>query len=556
MLDCLYRVGAVVNSTEDPREALDFILAEVVNTLQASSASIALVEPATGALRIEVSNGLDPESAKLVVAQGEGITGWVALNARPQRVPDVSQDPRYVEIRKGIRSELAVPMELMGTVIGVVNCDSDRLDAFTEQDMSFLALLTNEASKAVGRIWLLRQLRSKAAQLESLLQSAQGLARERDEPGIRADLASSARALLSARAGVYYNLEGEELVLAGFDGDLGASEMRPRVALNASSLGTVVRRLRPVAIPVLGKSEEMLFAKLVDPVASSSMLAVPVRFEDDPLGVLLTVSPGAHRFSDDDRHLVSALSSFGASALQNARLYSKVFTVEAGLRRSERLTALGLLSAEVAHEIRNPLTVMKLLSDTLGQGLSPDDPRQEDLGVMREKIAHMEGVVSRVLGLSRSQSGAFTTIDLREAAEHAAMLLRLKLEQGRVRATVTGDGLSAKVEGNPGQIQQVFLNLMLNALQAMPDGGRLDLRVAREEGPQGPAVSVRVADAGTGIPADIMPKIFETFFTSREDGTGLGLAIVKRILRDHRGDISVESTGPGGTTFRFWIPAV
>ena len=136
------------------------------------------------------------------------------------------------------------------------------------------------------------------------------------------------------------------------------------------------------------------------------------------------------------------------------------------------------------------------------------------------------------------------------------MLLRLKLEQGRVRVSVTGDGLPAKVEGNSGQIQQVFLNLMLNALQAMPDGGRLELKVTREEGPQGPAVAVRVSDAGTGIPPDIMPKIFESFFTSREDGTGLGLAIVKRILRDHRGDISVESTGPGGTTFRFWIPAV
>ncbi|MFZ9344758.1 MAG: GAF domain-containing protein [Opitutales bacterium] len=556
VLDCLYRVGAVVNATEDPREALDFILAEVVTTLQASSASIALVEPATGALRIEVSNGLDAESAKQVIAQGEGITGWVALNARPQRVPDVSKDPRYVEIRKGIRSELAVPMELMGTVIGVVNCDSDRLDAFTEQDAAFLSLLTSEASKAVGRIWLLRQLRSKAAQLESLLQSAQGLARERDEPGIRSDLARSARALLSARAGAYYNLEGDELVLAGFDGDLGASEMRPRVALNASSLGTVVRRLRPVAIPVLGKSEEMLFAKLVEPVASSSMLAVPVRFEDEPLGVLITVSPGAHRFSDDDRHLVSALASFGASALQNARLYAKVFTVEAGLRRSERLTALGLLSAEVAHEIRNPLTVMKLLTDTLRQGMSAEDPRQEDLEVMREKVAHMEGVVARVLGLSRSQSGAFTEIDLRQAAEHAAVLLRLKLEQGRVRASVTGDGLGARVAGNSGQIQQVFLNLMLNALQAMPDGGRLELKVTREDGPQGPTVVVRVTDSGTGIPAEIMPKIFESFFTSREDGTGLGLAIVKRILRDHRGDISVEATGPSGTTFRFWVPAV
>jgi GAF domain-containing protein len=172
VLDCLYRVGAFVNATEDPREALDFILEEIVRTLGASSASIALVEPATGSLRIEVSNGLDADSSGKVIDQGQGITGWVALYAKPQRIPDVSKDPRYVEIRKGIRSELAVPMELMGNVIGVVNCDSDRLDAFSEQDVAFLSLLTNEASKAVGRIWLLRQLRSKAAQLEALVRAA------------------------------------------------------------------------------------------------------------------------------------------------------------------------------------------------------------------------------------------------------------------------------------------------------------------------------------------------------------------------------------------------
>ncbi|MEY3853472.1 MAG: hypothetical protein RI910_2452, partial [Verrucomicrobiota bacterium] len=115
-------------------------------------------------------------SVSEIIGQGQGITGWVALYAKPQRIPDVSKDPRYVEIRKGIRSELAVPMELMGNVIGVVNCDSDRLDAFSEQDLAFLSLLTNEASKAVGRIWLLRQLRSKAAQLEALVRAAQGLA--------------------------------------------------------------------------------------------------------------------------------------------------------------------------------------------------------------------------------------------------------------------------------------------------------------------------------------------------------------------------------------------
>ena len=553
VLDCLYRVGAFVNATEDPREALDFILEEIVRTLGASSASIALVEPATGSLRIEVSNGLDADSTGKIIEQGQGITGWVALYAKPQRIPDVSKDPRYVEIRKGIRSELAVPMELMGNVIGVVNCDSDRLDAFSEQDVAFLSLLTNEASKAVGRIWLLRQLRSKAAQLEALVRAAQGLARERDEPGISLDLARHTRALLGTRACAYYNLVDDVLHLRSVDGDLGASALAPSIALNRTSLGTVATRGRSVVVPLAGKTEEHLFSRLSEPVASSSLLAVPLRYEDDTFGVLLCVAMGAYRFSDDDKHLVAALSSFGASSIQNARLYAKVFTVEEGLRRSERLTALGLLSAEVAHEIRNPLTVMKLLSDTLSQGMATDDPKMEDLGVMREKIAHMEGVVSRVLGMSKAQSGAFRTLDLRQAAENASLLLRLKLQQLGVKVDIECAEALPLVEGNPGQIQQIFLNLMMNGVQAMVGGGTLSLRV--EPGQQGDVVSVRITDTGSGIPPKILPKIFESFFTSREDGTGLGLAIVKRILRDHRGDIVVESTGPAGTTFKFWFPA-
>ena len=554
VLDCLYRVGAFVNATEDPREALDFILEEIVRTLNASSASIALVEPATGSLRIEVSNGLAPDSTAQIIDQGQGITGWVALYAKPQRIPDVSKDPRYVEIRKGIRSELAVPMELMGNVIGVVNCDSDRLDAFSEQDVAFLALLTNEASKAVGRIWLLRQLRSKAAQLEALVRAAQGLARERDEPGISQDLARHTRGLLGARACAYYKIVDDVLLLKHLDGDLSGSALAPTIAVNQTSLGTVVGRGRPVVVPLAGKTEEHLFTKLSEPVASSSLLAVPVRYEDETFGVLMCVAMGAYRFSDDDKHLVTALSSFGASSIQNARLYAKVFTVEEGLRRSERLTALGLLSAEVAHEIRNPLTVMKLLSDTLAQGMPPDDPKMEDLGVMREKIAHMEGVVSRVLGMSKAQSGAFRIVDLRKATENAVLLLRLKLQQLGVKVEIHGDQVIPAVEGNPGQIQQVFLNLMMNGVQAMTGGGLLTLHIGVEPGPQGEVVVVRITDAGTGIPPEILPKIFESFFTSREDGTGLGLAIVKRIMRDHRGDVVVESTGPGGTTFKFWFP--
>jgi len=230
--------------------------------------------------------------------------------------------------------------------------------------------------------------------------------------------------------------------------------------------------------------------------------------------------------------------------------------VEEGLRRSERLTALGLLSAEVAHEIRNPLTVLKLLCDTLGQGISATDPRSEDIGVMREKVIHMEGVVSRVLGMSKAQSGAFKSINLGEAAHNAVMLIRLKFEQAGVVAKVIVEDNLPLVEGNPGQIQQVFLNLILNAIQAMPSGGNLDIKVGVDPSSQGKMVVMTIADTGSGIPQQIQNKIFESFFTSREDGTGLGLAIVKRILRDHRGDIIVESTGKTGTVFKLWVPVL
>jgi signal transduction histidine kinase len=156
--------------------------------------------------------------------------------------------------------------------------------------------------------------------------------------------------------------------------------------------------------------------------------------------------------------------------------------------------------------------------------------------------------------MSKAQSGAFRVVDLRKAADNAVLLLRLKLQQLGVRVEVLGEPVLPAVEGNPGQIQQIFLNLMMNGVQAMNGGGLLSLHLGVEPGPQGEVVAVRISDTGTGIPPDILPKIFESFFTSREDGTGLGLAIVKRILRDHRGDIVVESTGPGGTTFKFWFP--
>ncbi|MDR2844762.1 MAG: GAF domain-containing protein [Puniceicoccales bacterium] len=553
-LDCLYRIGSLVNSTEDPREALDLILDEIVRVLGASSASIALVDPDTARLRIEVSRGHDAGVPDADLAPGQGITGWVALHARPLLVPDVSRDNRYFEIKPGIRSELAVPMEMMGQVIGVVNCDSERTHAFTESDQAFLGLLTNEATKVVGRLWLLRQFKAKAAQLETIILAAQSLVHERDLPGVVSDLAAHTRQLAGCRAVAVYSVTDEALTLEHLAGELGTSRLAGAVSRRETSLGVAVTRVRQVEVAHAGRNEEFLFEKLEPLMAETALLATPVVFDNEVLGVLLVVQGGPHRFSNDEKRLLATIASIGASALQNARLYSRVFSSEESLRRGERLTALGLLAAEIAHEIRNPLTVIKLLFDTLDLRFEPGDVRGQDLQVIREKLSHLEEIVSRVLNYGRNQSGAFVRIELGSVINDTLLLMRLKLEQSRVKVNFTREGTEHWLEADKGQVQQVLLNLFLNAAQAMPEGGSIGVRLWRVENAQGAQVRIQISDTGPGIPEEVRGRVFESFLTGRKEGTGLGLAIVKRIMRSHHGDIVVESSDGTGTVFALWFP--
>ncbi|MDR2862992.1 MAG: GAF domain-containing protein [Puniceicoccales bacterium] len=555
-LDCLYRIGSLVNGTEDPREALDLILDEIVRVLGASSASIALVDPDTALLRIEVSRGHEAGVPEANLALGQGITGWVALHARPVLVADVSQDNRYYELKPGIRSELAVPMEMMGQVIGVVNCDSDRTHAFTEADQAFLGLLTNEATKVIGRLWLLRQFKAKAAQLETIILAAQSLVHERDLPRIVSDLAEHTRQLAACRAVAVYSVSGDMLRLEHLAGELGGSGLAAEIDRRDTSLGVVAARARQVEVFHAGRNEEFLFEKLELPMADTSLLATPVVFDNEVLDVLLVIQGGPHRFSNDEKRLLATIASIGASALQNARLYSRVFSSEESLRRGERLTALGLLSAEIAHEIRNPLTVIKLLFDTLDLHFAPGDVRGQDLQVIREKLAHLEEIVSRVLNYGRHQSGAFVRIDLGGVIADTLLLMRLKFEQSRVKVDFQPPEANHWIEADKGQVQQVLLNLFLNAIQAMPDGGAIGIRLWHDaDAPGGAQVRIQISDTGPGIPAEVRSRVFESFLTGRKEGTGLGLAIVKRIMRSHHGDIDVESSGPSGTVFALRFPA-
>lgn len=552
VIDSLYRISSLVSDTEEPKEALTLILEEVVRVLSPRSASISLINPDTKRLELEVSRGLPEDWSDLNLALGQGITGWTALHGKPIIVSDVRLEPRYISVHPDIRSEMAVPMEDRGMIIGVVNVDSEKVNAYDEQSLKVLTLLTNEATRVVSRLWLIKQLRSKASQLESLVNMGQQLVGNIESDVIMATLARGGRELLDCHSCALFLLErdGKGLSLHTMVNEKGPVDVETVVNLNDSAVGAAIRRHKQIEVHDLSFTEENEFAKVITREGLASMLATPIYFGNEAIGVLNAYTDQPHRFNNDEKNIFRALADLGAIAVQNARLYSRVFTSEESLRRNEKLTTLGMLAAEIAHEIRNPLTVIKLLFQSLNLDFSESDERTRDVSVISEKLDHLEEIVERVLGFGRSREGIHSRQDLNHLIDEALRLVRLKLIQQKIEVFFNSPESSLRVDVNKGQIQQVMLNLILNATNAMPHGGKIWIETTTDNN----CVFMTIRDSGTGIPDELKGRIFESFLTNRSDGNGLGLSISKRILRSHRGNIELAESSSEGTTFRFWLP--
>lgn len=557
-IDALYRISRVTSGTEDPREALEMVIEEIMNVLPAESASIELVDPDRNCLLVEVSRGFPGTLKETELKLGEGVTGWVALHGKPLSLGQVHEDPRYIEIDPRIRSELAVPMRTeTGVTLGVVNIDSTREHAFSERDEKVLTLLAAEATRGLSRLWLIQQLRQTADSLEVLIDIAQSIVTKRELDEILQTITSRAREILACRVCAIFlrDGDGETLSLRASSTDHGPLLQAETVALEESSIGTAYRRRKTIEITDLPRIEENHFQRLIREENLASMLSCPIQYENEVIGVLNIYTDYPHRFSNSEKRIFETLASLGAAAIRNAELYQRIFQSEENLRRTERLTTLGLLSAEIAHEIRNPLTVIQLLFESLTLEFEREDPRQRDVDIIHEKLEQLESIVSRVLSFGKSQQEMHSRYNLNQLIEDSLHLVRLKLKQARIELGFhPGSSQPLLVDVNKGQVQQAVLNLLINATQVLPDGGRIDISTTIERtGPHDMAV-IRIRDTGTGIDPAIQDRIFDSFLTGRPDGTGLGLSIVKRILKSHGGAISVEHSGSDGTTMKMILP--
>ena len=566
-IDALYRISSLTSTTEDPSEALKVILDEIVNVLDASSASISLINPETNRLNIEVYSGLPADTNSMELPLGRGITGWVAQRGRALVVPDVTKDHRYVQLKATIRSEMAVPLEEQGTVIGVVNVDSEEVNAFDAHKLKSLTLLTNEAAKVVSRLWLIGQLKTKANQLQSVINVAGRIVTKIELPEVLLDIVKESRNLLDCRFCGLFLLSKDKTTLrlaSLVNADGQALRYQEVIKASDSAMGTVVQHQKAIEVNDVARSEEHHFPDLIREEKLVSMLSVPIGYEDEAIGVLNAYTDKYHRFNNDEKKLMSTMAGLGAVAIQNARLYARVFSSEESLRKTEKLTTLGLLAAEIAHEIRNPLTVIRLLFDAMDLQFPEGDMRGKDVRVIGEKLNQLEDIVSKVLQFGKARQDMHARCDVDKLIEDSILLVRLKLKQNQINVVHQSAERSLYANCNKGQIQQLLLNLMINAMEAIThnadrsqekqEPNTINIATRKKIHGSQERIVVTVADTGTGVAKEIREHIFDSFLTGKKGGTGLGLAISKRILKSHRGDINLVSSGSEGTVFEFWLP--
>lgn len=221
------------------------------------------------------------------------------------------------------------------------------------------------------------------------------------------------------------------------------------------------------------------------------------------------------------------------------------------ITQTEKLAALGYLSAGLAHEIRNPLNSISLFIQLLKQGTN-DGEQQEYLDKTLKEVDRIEGIIRRLVDASRRSRTVNTAVQVPVVVQTALDIFRPQIESHHIEVSLACDQQVPPIKADPVELEQVFTNLFQNALQSMPHGGRLAIAITC----QANQVVVRISDTGQGIPQELHEKVFEPFFTTKNRGTGIGLPVVRRIARLYQGDVTIEENPAGGTIFRVWFSAL
>lgn len=367
--------------------------------------------------------------------------------------------------------------------------------------------------------------------------------------------------------------EQNELILESVYGSTPDYIRKPNLDIDSSLIGRVVRTGRPVMVRDVRACHDYQHRDLASSEGLVSLLSVPLKWRDTCMGALNVYSARRYRYTVDNVYLLSMLASQSAIAIQNARTLSQAKRLEEQVHDLDKRSLVGELAAGVAHEIRNPLAVVKMLLDSWE---SHNDTEKEDIQVISTQLKGINRCVSQLLEIARPRPPEFGWVHLDREIPAILQLLRVRLRDQNVDVSVGIREGTPPVQADSSRFRQMVMNLLLNALNVMPKGGKISVHAERwgadgflwlpgqvilppgdpsQESPRDDVhVLLSLTDTGGGIRDEEVRGIFEPFQSRTPGGFGLGLSVVKRIAEEHQAGLKVWNQPGKGLTFHLLLP--
>jgi len=576
-LAALNEVGSVITSTLDLPAVLNLIMDMAVELLQAEAGSLVLVDQDTGDLVFEVTAG--PGSSDLVgarLAPGTGVVGAVVQEGEPIIIRDAQADRRWY---RGLddrtefitRSIIAVPMIGRGRVIGVIELLNRRDGGpFDEDDARLLTAFATNATVSIENARLFTQTDQALAARVEELSMMQRIDRELnatlDYDRVMSLTLDWALRVTEADVGLEAVIVETEdgvrglrfLANRGYPEEWLAAHEEEPWPLEQGIIGRVVRTGNPELVEDV--EGDLDYAQIVPGMVSQ--LTVPIRREEQIIGVIVLESSQQGCLNQEALELVTRLADHAAIAIENARLFEQV-------RRAN--DAKTEFVSFVSHELKQPMTSIKGYTDLLVKGAAGElnDAQRSFLETVRSNVDRMNMLVSGLLDVSRIESGRirleFRDVSIKQVIEDALRTVRGQIEVKQQTLEVDIPSDLPLVRADQGRLVQVLTNLVSNAHKYTPEGGGIAVRAQRWADVRGVVerdgfVLCSVTDTGIGMSPENQERLFTKYFRADDPavrsvaGTGLGLVITKSLVELHGGEIWVKSDVGKGSTFSFTIP--
>jgi signal transduction histidine kinase len=506
----------------------------------------------------------EPQNEKLNMRLGEGVAGQVIANGMVVNIGDVSRDSRFLQMENPprFRSLLVCPIQSGEVRLGTISVQSGRANAFSTDEQRLLSLLGAEAAIAIENARLLEVTQEGLKEVNALYRATQKLASSLDPVELMGDVVDHLQENFGYyQVQIYLLEEGTgDLVISKGTGEIGASLMarKHRIPAGKGITGHVIT----TGQPFLTNDVENTPYYIANPILPNtrSELCVPIKINGRAVGVLNVERDSNSRWlTERDLQLVGAVGEQLSVSLQKAELYAHLQTslqeekrMRSQLVQNERLAVVGRLLASVSHELNNPLQAIQNALFLLKEERGISAQGRQDLNIILSEAERMSGLIERLRSTYRpAQAADFQAIQINSLLEAIHALLATHLRHNQIAFEFHPDPDLPAITGLPDQLKQVALNLVMNAVEAMPSGGRLKVVTSRETNDE---ICFSISDTGPGINPAILSSIFDPFVTSKETGTGLGLTICYDIIQRHNGRIVAENSPETGAVFTVWLP--